>query len=70
MAEKLSEKQIQARNSLPEELKPIFDEFVSDYKYAATMRHGRPYISYIVLADMIRAGWRLAAEPIKLKAKP
>ena len=43
----------------------IFDDFVADYKYAATLRHGRPYISYIVLADMIRAGWRLAAKPVK-----
>lgn len=65
MSEKPSEKQIEARNSLPDELKPIFDEFVSDYKYVATMRHGRPYISYIVLADMTRAGWRLSAEPVK-----
>jgi hypothetical protein len=65
MAEKPSEKQIEARDSLPGELKPIFDDFVADYKYAATMRHGRPYISYIVLADMIRAGWRLGAKPVK-----
>ncbi|MCX5632445.1 MAG: hypothetical protein NTW93_02025 [Phycisphaerae bacterium] len=65
MAEKSSEKQIEARNSLPDELKLIFDEFVSDYRYAATLRHGKPYISYIVLADMIRAGWRLSAKPIK-----
>jgi len=65
MPEKPSEKQIEARNSLPDELKLIFDDFVADYKFAATMRHGRPYISYIVLADMIRAGWRLTADPIK-----
>lgn len=65
MSDKPSEKQIEARNSLPEELIPIFDDFVADYKYAATMRHGRPYISYIVLADMIRAGWRLSAKPVK-----
>ena len=65
MAEKPSEKQIEARNSLPEELKPVFDDFVADYKYAATVRHGRPYISYIVLADMVRAGWRLSAKPVK-----
>jgi hypothetical protein len=44
MAEKPSEKQIEARDSLPDELKSIFDEFVADYKYAATMRHGRPYM--------------------------
>jgi hypothetical protein len=65
MEQEQSEKQLEARNSLPDELKPIFDEFVSDYKYAATLRHGRPYISYIVLADMVKAGWRLAAKPMK-----
>jgi hypothetical protein len=65
MTEKPSEKQIQARNSLPDELKPVFDEFVSDYIYAATLRHGRPYVSYIVLADMVKAGWRLSAKPLK-----
>ena len=65
MAEKISKKQLEARNSLPEELKPVFDDFVAEYKYAATVHHGRPYISYIVLADMIRAGWRHTAEPIK-----
>jgi len=65
VAEKPSEKQIEARNSLPDELNPIFDDFVADYKYAATLRHGRPYISYIVLADMIKAGWRLSAKPVK-----
>ena len=65
MTEKPSEKQIEARDSLPDELKLIFDDFVSDYKYAATMRHGAPYVSYIVLADMIRAGWRLSAKPVK-----
>jgi len=65
MEQKPSEKQVEARNSLPEELKPVFDDFVADYKYAATMRHGRPYISYIVLADMVRASWRPSAEPYK-----
>ena len=65
MTLKISEKQTGARNSLPDNLQPVYDDFVSDYKYAATLRHGRPYISYIVLADMIRAGWRLSAEPVK-----
>ena len=59
-----SEKQIEARDSLPNELKPIFDDFVADYRYAATLRHGRPYVSFIVLADMIKAGWRRSAEPV------
>jgi len=58
MSESPSPKQEEARNSLPEELRPIFDKFVDDYKYCATLRHDKPYISYIVLADMIKAGWR------------
>jgi len=53
-----SPKHKEARNSLPDDLKPIFDDFVADYQYAATCRYGKPYISYIVLADMIKAGWR------------
>lgn len=64
MAEKPSEKQLEARNSLPDELKPVFDDFVANYKYVATLRHGKPYISYIVLADMIRLGWRHSAESL------
>ena len=60
-----SEKCIEARDSLSDDLKPIYDEFVSDYIYAATLRYGRPYVSYIVLADMVKAGWRPTAEPQK-----
>jgi hypothetical protein len=65
MEQKQSEKLLEARNSLPDELKPIFDKFVSDYIDAATIRYGKPYVSYIVIADMIKAGWRLSAKPIK-----
>ena len=62
-----SEKELQARDSLPEDLRPIFDDFVTDYKFAATKHHGRPYVSYIVLAEMVRLGWRLGAAPIKVE---
>jgi len=65
--EKRSEKEEQARNSLPDELKAIFDDFVNDYKFFATMHHGRPYISYIVLAEMVKAGWRLAEKDVARK---
>jgi hypothetical protein len=64
MKQKQSERELEARNSLPDELKPIFDEFVANYRFAATSRHGS-YISYLVLADMVRAGWRCSAKPIK-----
>jgi len=65
MEEKQSEKYKEARNSLSDELKPIFDELVSHYKYATMRRHGRGYVSYIVLAELVKAGWRLSAEPVK-----
>jgi hypothetical protein len=65
MEQKRSEKELEARNSLPEELRPVFDEFAGDYRFAATVRYGKPYVSYIVLADMVRAGWRLSAKPVK-----
>lgn len=63
--EKRTEKHEQARMSLPDDLKPIFDDFVAHYKYHAAMRHGAPYVSYIVLADMVRSGWRRSAEPVE-----
>jgi len=59
-----SQKKKEARDSLPDELKPVFDDFVADYKYAATLRYGKPYISYLVLADMIKSGWRRSADPV------
>lgn len=61
---KRSEKCEQARNSLPEELWPVFDSFVEDYKFAGTIHHGSPFVSYIILAEMVKAGWRLTGEPI------
>lgn len=59
-----SEKHDEARRSLPAELMLIFDEFVDDYKFAATKHHGSPFVSYVVLAEMVRMGWRHGAEPI------
>ncbi|NLS91522.1 MAG: hypothetical protein GXX96_04985 [Planctomycetaceae bacterium] len=65
-----SEKHEAARSSLPEELRPIFDQFVDDYKFAGTVYHGSPFVSYIILAEMVKAGWRLTGEPMGQWAKP
>lgn len=65
MTEQRSEKHELARRSLSDELKPIFDEFVADYKFAAERFHGRPYVSYVVLAEMVRIGWRHSAKPLE-----
>ena len=60
---KLSEKHELARKSLPDLLVPVFDQFVEDYKYAGTIHHGSPFVSYIILAEMVKAGWRPSGEP-------
>jgi hypothetical protein len=53
-----------ARNSLPGDLRPIFDEFVEDYKFATTKRFGQGYVAYMIIADLIRVGWRHVANPL------
>lgn len=70
---KRTEKHDAARASVPEELRSVFDQLVEYYRYAATVHHGSPFVSYLVLAELVRAGWRLADEPIgqwARKSKP
>ena len=56
-----SKKFVSAQNTLPEELWPIFEMFVEDYTSAGKRHYGYPFISYIILADMITDGWRPTA---------
>ncbi|MCC6697938.1 MAG: hypothetical protein IT365_20095 [Candidatus Hydrogenedentes bacterium] len=60
-----SEKHELARNGLLDNLKPTFDDMVSDYRFVATKHHDSPFVSYIVLVEMVKVGRRLAAEPLK-----
>lgn len=60
MSEWRSHKHDEAWNSLPDDLKAEFDALVSDYKFFADKHHRKPFVSYVVLADLIRVGWRLA----------
>ena len=53
------------REGLPEELRDEFDRFVEDYKFAATQLHGQGFVSYGVLALLIRSGWRRSDPPIE-----
>ena len=62
---KRTEKHETARQSLPDELKPVFGDLVTDYRFAATKCHGSPFVSYEVLAELVRLGWRLGAKPLK-----
>ena len=51
-----SEKYLEARDSLPENLWPAYEKLVIDYHFYTTKNFGRGYVAYKVLADLIRAG--------------
>ena len=49
---------LKARNSIPKELRPIFDRMVAEYKFQALLHHGRGYVSYKVIEALVKDGWR------------
>jgi hypothetical protein len=57
----------EARNTLPDGLKPAFDELVEDHKFATVKRYRQGYVAYIVLADLVRVYWRYIADPLDEK---
>ena len=65
MKSERSKKHEEARGSIPDDLKPAFDALVDDYTNAAMIRHGAGYVSYMVLADLINAGWRRVRDGTK-----
>jgi hypothetical protein len=50
--------QAEERERLSEELRPVFDQLVEEYKFACLEHYGRELVSYKVLADLVRGGWR------------
>lgn len=64
METKKTAKYEEARQSLPEELRPVFDELAQDYRFAAKRHHGSPYVSYVVIAEIIKLGWRPSGQPM------
>lgn len=64
MNRRYSEKYQHARGTLPVGLRPEFDKLVEHYRYAATKHYGQPYVSYVVLAELIFLGWRDVEEDI------
>ena len=53
------------KEKLPVELHDQYDDLVRWYRYLAVKHHLRPFVSYKVLADLVREGWRLSADPVK-----
>jgi hypothetical protein len=54
-------KRDEARASIPDDLRPVFDQLANDYRFAAMKHHGAPFVSYVVLAELVRMGWRCVA---------
>ena len=53
-----SPKYLEARESLPEELRAIYDRLVLEYSFQTEVSYGRGYVAYRVLAALVRDGWR------------
>ncbi len=56
--QKESPKFLEARNSLSEELRPIYDRMVDEYGYQALRLYGRGWVAYKVIAELVKGGWR------------
>lgn len=59
----------EVRNSLSPDLQPIFDQLVDEYKCLCIEHYKRPLVSYLVLGDLVKAGWRPTHETF-VKFKP
>jgi hypothetical protein len=51
-------KRDQIREELPEDLRPIFDQLVDEYKFYSFKIHGKEFVSYGILGELVKDGWR------------
>ena len=56
-------------DSLPSTLRSNYTQLVEEYRYFALIHHKHPFVSYRVLAELIRSGWRPNDEPMSAKEK-
>lgn len=54
---------LRGKRTLPPELHEAFDDFLSEYRFATLKHHGGPYVSAVVIAELVLAGWRRSAPP-------
>jgi hypothetical protein len=54
---KRSPKFLEARNTLPEEIRPVYDDMVEQYSFYALKHYGRAWVAYMVIAELVRDGW-------------
>jgi len=53
----------ETRAELPDELRPVYDDLVQWYRYFAAFHYSHPFVSYKILADLVREGWRMSESP-------
>jgi len=53
-----SEKYLTAKETLPKDLHLIYDQLVEEYKFHTIKHYGKGYVAHIVLADLVRDGWK------------
>lgn len=49
---------LEAKESLPEELRPIYERMVEEYAFHALKLYGRGWVAYQVIARLVEEGWR------------
>jgi hypothetical protein len=59
----INPKKEEALKELQDDLKPIFERLVAEYQFHCMERYGRPFVSYAVLADLVKDGWRPTHKP-------
>jgi hypothetical protein len=52
----------EAEALLPDELRPVYRQMVEQYEFLTFLKHGRGYVAYQVIAQMVLAGWRPSSE--------
>ena len=58
-----SPKNEEARSTLPEELRSVYDDLVCDYRFSAQQHYGTVLVSYWIIADLVSGGWRPSEVP-------
>jgi hypothetical protein len=60
---KFTSKKEEAFKSLPPELHQAYEQLVTEYQFHCIEKHGRAFVSYSILADLIMDGWRPTHRP-------
>lgn len=53
-----SPKEEEIRSGLEPKERVVFDQLVEDYRDTSLMYFSRPFVSFVILADLVRCGWR------------